>query len=287
KGFIGEREDPEVGLVYLNARYYDPEIGRFISPDWWDPALPGVGTNRYAYSDNDPINKSDPEGHIAQAVWGAAFGAITSASLQSAEMALGLRDKFSWRDLAIDTAIGAATAGASAAKAAKELTELSAKAVAVQIGTEIVVSHVGTLAETPQGDVVAANERLTSLTVEEEIGVFRDATTQKGNFGFGVSVTSDEADRLGRAWVGPGHRLASDGKTIVSADGTRTYRPASPKRSTLAPTGVQANFSRLTESGQVISNGHMDIKPDSRSGGTNGAPPTNDDGSLTGTGGLY
>ncbi|WP_026873692.1 RHS repeat-associated core domain-containing protein [Inquilinus limosus] len=63
KGFIGEREDPEVGLVYLNARYYDPEIGRFISPDWWDPILPGVGTNRYAYAFNDPINQSDPSGH--------------------------------------------------------------------------------------------------------------------------------------------------------------------------------------------------------------------------------
>jgi RHS repeat-associated protein len=63
KGFIGEREDPEVGLVNLNARYYDPAIGRFISPDWWDPNKPSVGTNRYAYSDNDPINKSDPTGH--------------------------------------------------------------------------------------------------------------------------------------------------------------------------------------------------------------------------------
>ena len=33
KGFIGERDDPETGLVYLNARYYDTAIGRFISPD--------------------------------------------------------------------------------------------------------------------------------------------------------------------------------------------------------------------------------------------------------------
>ncbi len=63
KGYIGEREDPEVGLVYLNARYYDPAIGRFVSPDWWDPTKPGVGTNRYAYSGNDPINGSDPTGH--------------------------------------------------------------------------------------------------------------------------------------------------------------------------------------------------------------------------------
>jgi hypothetical protein len=36
---------------------------RFISPDDWDPTKPGVGTNRYAYSENDPVNKSDKNGH--------------------------------------------------------------------------------------------------------------------------------------------------------------------------------------------------------------------------------
>ena len=38
---------------------------RFISPDDWDPTKEGVGTNRYAYAENDPINKSDPNGHVA------------------------------------------------------------------------------------------------------------------------------------------------------------------------------------------------------------------------------
>ncbi len=65
KGYIGERYDAETGLIYLNARYMDPAWGRFISPDDWDPTLLGVGTNRYAYAGNDPINKSDPNGHIA------------------------------------------------------------------------------------------------------------------------------------------------------------------------------------------------------------------------------
>ena len=37
-----------------------------FSPDWWDPTLPGVGTNRYAYAANDPINKSDPNGHMLE-----------------------------------------------------------------------------------------------------------------------------------------------------------------------------------------------------------------------------
>jgi hypothetical protein len=36
---------------------------RFISPDDWDPTMSGVGTNRYAYSQNDPVNKSDKNGH--------------------------------------------------------------------------------------------------------------------------------------------------------------------------------------------------------------------------------
>jgi RHS repeat-associated protein len=63
KGYIGERYDSESGLMYLHARYYDPVLGRFIQPDTWDPTLAGVGTNRYAYADNDPINKSDANGH--------------------------------------------------------------------------------------------------------------------------------------------------------------------------------------------------------------------------------
>jgi RHS repeat-associated protein len=63
KGYINERFDPETGLQYLHARYYDPSLGRFLSPDSWNPELPGVDINRYAYAGNDPVNASDPNGH--------------------------------------------------------------------------------------------------------------------------------------------------------------------------------------------------------------------------------
>jgi RHS repeat-associated protein len=72
RGYINERFDPETGLQYLHARYYDPDLGRFLSPDWWDPWQQGVDFNRYAYAGNDPINFSDPNGHAAETVWDAA-----------------------------------------------------------------------------------------------------------------------------------------------------------------------------------------------------------------------
>ncbi|MGX5830928.1 RHS repeat-associated core domain-containing protein [Mesorhizobium sp. 43Arga] len=65
KGYIGERFDAETGLLYLNARYMDPVLGRFISPDDWDPTKEGVGANRYAYALNDPVNNADNNGHVA------------------------------------------------------------------------------------------------------------------------------------------------------------------------------------------------------------------------------
>jgi RHS repeat-associated protein len=64
KGYIGERFDPETNLQYLHARYFDPMLPRFLTPDTWDPILAGVDFNRYAYAGNDPINGSDANGHV-------------------------------------------------------------------------------------------------------------------------------------------------------------------------------------------------------------------------------
>jgi len=43
KGFIGERFDADAGLQYLNARYYDPKLGMFIQPDWFEVTKAGSG----------------------------------------------------------------------------------------------------------------------------------------------------------------------------------------------------------------------------------------------------
>lgn len=65
--FTGEQVDSEAGLVYLRARYYDPETGRFISKDVWrgSPLLPQT-INRYVYVVNNPVTETDPTGAVIE-----------------------------------------------------------------------------------------------------------------------------------------------------------------------------------------------------------------------------
>lgn len=63
--FAGKPWDPDLGLLYFESRFYDPTIGRFLTPDDRVGApytRPGA-LNRYAFATNDPINLVDPSGH--------------------------------------------------------------------------------------------------------------------------------------------------------------------------------------------------------------------------------
>ena len=78
--FTGQREDCRrrtIGLYFYNARYLDPQLGRFAQPDTIVPE-PGnpQALNRYAYSFNNPLRFVDPNGHDPlDATWVAAFRA--------------------------------------------------------------------------------------------------------------------------------------------------------------------------------------------------------------------
>jgi len=113
KGYIGERYDAETGLLYLNARYMNPAWGRFISPDDWDAVLEGVGTNRYAYALNDPVNKADNNGHVtvslglyAETTVGIGTAGYGQLSFSFPGKAIGLDDDDSL-DLSVTAGIGA------------------------------------------------------------------------------------------------------------------------------------------------------------------------------------
>jgi RHS repeat-associated protein len=66
-GFTGEWTDGQ--LVYLRARWYAPQVGRFVSKDTWrgDYSKP-QSQNGWNYVEADPINKIDPSGHVSESI---------------------------------------------------------------------------------------------------------------------------------------------------------------------------------------------------------------------------
>ncbi|MGM0562950.1 MAG: RHS repeat domain-containing protein [Pseudomonadota bacterium] len=138
--YTGHVQDDDTGLIYMGARYYDPEIGRFMSPDpvGFDAGNP-VSFNKYAYANNNPYRYVDPDGRIA--VTAAILGTIGVVSAFSTGYEVGSagRDLYTGdisaqdlaedvgKNLAINTAIKAAPGGAVlvfARKAAKKVNPL-------------------------------------------------------------------------------------------------------------------------------------------------------------------
>jgi RHS repeat-associated protein len=167
-GFGGQQFDVETGLAYFNARYYDPEIGRFITVDSkLGSILTGTNSlNRFAFALNNPINLADPSGHglfdwlfsaildLIEIVAGAIAGYFGAEPLAGALIGAGVSglvyeggalasgQSFSWAGWGIAEGIGAVTglfggigAGGAAGEAAAEVAE-EGVAGGLEIGEE-------------------------------------------------------------------------------------------------------------------------------------------------------
>jgi RHS repeat-associated protein len=100
--FTGQRKDSGSGLLFYNARWYDPTIGRFLQADTVVPE-PGnpQALNRYTYANNSPLTHIDSDGHIAfvpiligglagGVIGGATYALSAGSSFQLGEMAAAL-----------------------------------------------------------------------------------------------------------------------------------------------------------------------------------------------------
>ncbi len=63
-GYTGEQQDAASGMVYLRARYYNVNDGRFQSRDTWGgDANSPMSMNRWGYVEGNPVNLTDPSGY--------------------------------------------------------------------------------------------------------------------------------------------------------------------------------------------------------------------------------
>jgi len=77
RGYTGHEMDASTGLINMNARLYDPVLGRFISADTVVPE-PGnmQAFNRYSYVLNNPLIYTDPTGHWSWKNFGKVLGQV-------------------------------------------------------------------------------------------------------------------------------------------------------------------------------------------------------------------
>ena len=94
----------------MQARYYDPVIGRFYSNDpvGYTPQNPVMSFNRYMYVNNNPYKYNDPDGEFLNSLVGGLVGGIVSVALDAGSAMLSGQD-FSMQQAAGSFVGGAAT----------------------------------------------------------------------------------------------------------------------------------------------------------------------------------
>ena len=90
--YRGYYYDNETGYYYLQSRYYDPSICRFINSDVLKISSitkdTKVGTNMFVYCSNDPVNDQDPTGHFSKKDIGNVFTKIINAMKKTCDYLL-------------------------------------------------------------------------------------------------------------------------------------------------------------------------------------------------------
>lgn len=116
RGFTGHEHLPEFALINMNARMYDPVLGRMLSPDKFVSNQYGTQAyNRYSYALNNPLNHIDPDGNFVIAAGLVANAMLTGALLSSAQYVVNSKGNFSFYNLLTSAFMGAWTGAATVA----------------------------------------------------------------------------------------------------------------------------------------------------------------------------
>jgi len=249
-----KERDAESGLDWFLTRYFSGAQGRFTSPD--EPladqhASDPQSWNLYSYVRNNPLRFWDPNGEACVVSGGSEkdddSGGQTCAQAHEAD-----------KNKTPDITVTANQYGSTYAFDYQgtyipgSFRPPSAKETAIHDDTVNLAMNLSLA-----GDAVKLGMVLDAgIDLGKIMGILREAAAGKGNFGLGEG-TAAEAAAAGKAWVGEGAKVNSDG-IMVSQDGLKQYRPPTFKPN---EGKVQANFeSRPQGTKQWQSNGHLDVK---------------------------
>jgi RHS repeat-associated protein len=140
-GYTGRESDPETGLYYYRARYFDANVGRFISTD--PIGFEAGDSNLYRYVNNSSTLATDPSGEIYNILGGAAIGGFVGGLYALAnDIETGNLNEYSFGRVVNGAATGA-VAGAILGSGIGLLAGVAELAVAAGVVTASTVSATG------------------------------------------------------------------------------------------------------------------------------------------------
>lgn len=224
RGYSGHEHLKEFGLVNMNARLYDPALGRFLAPDPF-VQMPDLSQNfnRYSYAMNNPLRYVDEDGEFIHIIIGAVIGGTANLIYKAVSGQL-----HSFKDGFAAFGIGAAAGGLGAATGG--LAFAAAGGAAGGIGGFLAGAAAGSASTAVMMPVQSAGNSL----------YFGDPFMSLKDYGLGIlggALTGGIGNGMVAALKGNNFWTGKDvkfGRTIFSFKNTAT-RPAPEMRLMEAP----------------------------------------------------
>lgn len=200
RGYTGHEHFGSVGLIHMNGRMYDANLGRFLSPDNFiqDP-YNTQSFNRYSYVWNNPLKYNDPSGEslIAIAV-GVAIGALIGAGTAAVTYAIIAANtgNWDWGAFGLSVLGGAITGAISGGIGAESLISsiMTSTSTGAFIGGSIAVGVIVSMlpgVSVPVGDFTFSISPAIAFGNAAGIGANFTATYSDGDFSIsaGIGIT--------------------------------------------------------------------------------------------------